>query len=315
MINYVIRRVMIIPVLLIGITLVVFLLIQFAPGDPIMAQYGLNLAQADPAKIARVRAELGLDDPIMVQYGRYLWNLLHGNMGQSITTKTPVFEEMMARFPATLELTIASMFIVIIFSIPLGIVAALKRGSLIDNILMAFSLFGVSMPSFWLGIMLILIFGLWLGWLPIAGRGDGSLLHRLPNLVLPAVTLGFAIMGLNSRIMRSSMLEVLGQDYVRTAHAKGVASGIVLRRHALRNALIPILTLMGVQFAGLLGGAVIIEMIFAWPGIGRLAVNATFRRDYPVIMGTVLVFAFIFIIANLLVDILYTVVDPRIRLD
>jgi ABC-type dipeptide/oligopeptide/nickel transport system permease component len=315
MVNYVIRRLMIIPVLLIGITLVVFLLVQFAPGDPITAQYGLNLAQADPAKIARVRQELGLNDPIMVQYGRYLWNLLHGNMGQSITTKTPVFEEMMVRFPATLELTLSAMFIVIIFSIPLGILAALKRGTLVDNILMGFSLFGVSMPSFWLGIMLILIFGLWLGWTPIAGRGDGPLLERLPNLILPAVTLGFAIMGLNSRIMRSSMLEVLGQDYVRTAHAKGASNRVVLIRHSLRNALIPIITLLGVQFASLLGGAVIIEMIFAWPGIGRLAVNATFRRDYPVIMGTVLVFAFIFIIANLFVDIIYTVVDPRIRFD
>jgi ABC-type dipeptide/oligopeptide/nickel transport system permease component len=218
-----------------------------------------------------------------------------------------------SRFPATLELTIASMIIVIVFSIPMGIIAALNRGSPLDNGLMAFSLLGVSMPSFWLGIMLILLFSLTLGWLPTSGRGTGPIFDRLEYLILPAITLGFAIMGLNSRIMRSSMLEVLDQDYIRTANAKGQKRNLVITRHALRNALIPILTLFGVQFASLLGGAVIIEMIFAWPGLGRLAVNATMRRDYPLIMGSVLLLSFFYLISSLLVDFLYTIVDPRIR--
>jgi len=315
MVNYIIRRLLLVPFLLIGITIVVFILIRLAPGDPIAAQYGLKLSEADPARIARLREELGLNAPLGVQYFRYLKNLLHGDMGQSLTTRVAVIDEIKARFPATLELTLASMFIAVIFSIPLGIIAALKRGSLVDNGLMAFSLFGVSMPSFWLGIMLILIFSLWLNWVPTSGRGDGPIWERLEYLILPAITLGFAIMGLNSRIMRSSMLEVLGQDYIRTAHAKGQKPRIVLTRHAVRNALIPVVTIFGIQFAGLLGGAVIIEMIFAWPGLGRLAVNATMRRDYPLIMGTVLLFSFVYIIANLLVDILYTVIDPRIRFE
>ncbi len=178
---------------------------------------------------------------------------------------------------------------------------------------MGTSLFGVSMPSFWLGIMLILIFGLWLHWFPLSGRGEGPLWTRLNSLFLPSLTLALAIIGLNSRIMRSSILDVLKKDYLRTAHSKGVHPRVVIARHALPNALIPIVTLLGMQFASLLGGAVIIEMIFAWPGVGRLAIDAVLRRDYPVIMGTVLVFALVFMLANLVVDVLYSFLDPRIR--
>ena len=315
MLNYILRRLLLVPLLLLGITIVVFIMIRMAPGDPVTAQYGLKLSEADPVRIERLRQELGLYDPLMVQYFRYLGNLLQGNLGISLTTKLPVLLEIKSRFPATFELTMASMLIVIVFSVPLGILAALKRGSWLDNGLMAFSLFGVSMPAFWLGIMLILLFSITLGWVPTSGRGDGPLFSRLEYLVLPAVTLGFAILGINSRIMRSSMLEVLDQDYIRTAVAKGQKRRIVLTRHALRNALIPIITLFGIQFASLLGGAVIIEMIFAWPGLGRLAVNATMRRDYPVIMGTVLLFSFFYLTASLIVDILYTLIDPRIRFD
>lgn len=315
MANYIIRRLMMIPFMLIGISLIVFILVKMAPGDPIAAQYGLKLSEADPQKIARLREELGLNDPVMVQYVRYLGNVVQGNLGISITTKIPVIQEISSRLPATIELAVAAMAIVICFSIPLGVWAALKRGTLVDNFLMGFSLFGVSMPSFWLGMMLILLFGLVLGWLPVAGRGEGPLWMRWQYLIMPAFTLGFAMMGLNSRIMRSSMLEVLGQDYIRTAHAKGVKPRTVLSRHAIRNALIPIITLLGMQFASLLGGAVIIEMIFAWPGVGRLSVNATMRRDFPVILGTVLVFSFIYILANLLIDVVYTFLDPRIRFD
>ncbi len=313
MTTYIFRRLLILPLLLLGITLIVFMLIQFAPGDPIVARFGLKFDELEPSQIESMREELGLNDPVMVQYGNYLWRLVQGDLGKSITTKAPVIDEIAARFPATIELTLVSMFLVIILSIPLGVFAALKRGSLIDNTLMAGALFGVSIPSFWFGIMSILVFGLWLDWLPITGRGDGPIFGRLENLVLPAVTLGIAIMGINSRMVRSAMLEVLDLDYVRTAHAKGLHPRTVIIRHAIRNALIPVVTVLGLQFAGLLGGAVIIEIIFSWPGIGRLAVNAIWRRDYPVIMGTVLIFSFTFILANLFIDILYTVLDPRIR--
>jgi peptide/nickel transport system permease protein len=312
MTTYIIRRLLILPLLMLGISLIVFILIQMAPGDPIAAQYGLKLAEADPVKIERLRNELGLNDPILVQYGRYLLRLVKGDLGQSLTTRTPVIEEISSRYPATMELAFSAMLLVVIISVPLGVLAALKRGTLMDNFLMAGALFGVSIPNFWFGIMSILVFGLWLGWLPIAGRGDGPLFQRLQYLVLPAFTLAIGLMGINSRLVRSSMLEVLGLDYIRTAYAKGVRPRLVIVRHAVRNALIPVITVLGLQFANLLGGAIIIETIFAWPGIGRLAVNAIWRRDYPVIMGTVLIFSFTFILANLIIDVLYTVLDPRI---
>jgi peptide/nickel transport system permease protein len=313
MTTYIIRRLLIFPLLMLGISLVVFILIQLAPGDPIAAQYGLKLAELDPLQVEKLKEDLGLNDPIMVQYGRYLLRLVQGDLGQSLTTRTPVIEEVAARYPATMELAITAMIMVIIVAVPLGVIAALRRASLVDNFLMAGALFGVSIPGFWFGIMSILVFGLWLGWLPISGRGDGPLFSRLEYLILPSFTLAIALMGIVSRMVRTSMLEVLGLDYIRTAHAKGVRPRTVITRHAIRNALIPVITVLGLQFASLLGGAIIIETIFAWPGIGRLAVNAIWRRDYPVIMGTVLIFSFTFILANLLVDIFYTVLDPRIR--
>ena len=253
MTTYVIRRLLILPLLLLGITLVVFILIQFAPGDPIAAQYGLKLAEADPVKIERLRDEMGLNDPIMVQYGRYLLRLVQGDMGQSITSKIPVVEEIEARFPATIELALTSMIMIILFSIPLGVLAALKRGTLVDNLLMGASLFGVSIPNFWFGIMSILVFGLWLGWLPISGRGDGPLFSRIQYLVLPSFTLAISIMGINSRLVRSSMLEILGLDYIRTARAKGLNPTKVITRHAIRNALIPVVTMLAMQFAAFIG--------------------------------------------------------------
>ncbi|MEN8171795.1 MAG: ABC transporter permease [Chloroflexota bacterium] len=313
--TYILRRVLIIPVLLIGITLAVFLLVRLAPGDPVTAQYGLKLHEVDPAKIEAVREKLGLNDPLHIQYIRYIENLIHGDLGISITSKLPVIDEIRSRFPATLELTVAAMLLSILFSIPLGIVAGLNRGSWIDNLLMGGSLLGVSVPSYWLGIMLMLLFGLTLDWLPVTGRGDGPLWSRLDHLVLPAVTLAFALIGFNSRLMRSAILDVMSKDYIRTARGKGLVNKLVIVRHMLPNALIVLVTVLGMQFAGLLGGAVLIETIFAWPGIGRLAVERVFRRDYPVIMGTVLMFAFIFMISSLVVDIIYSFLDPRIRYD
>jgi len=313
--QYILRRLLILFPLLLAISLITFFLINMAPGDPISAKFGLEIKDLEPERIEQIREELGLNDPLPVQYMRYLGNLLRGDMGQSLTTKRPVSEEILSRFPATLQLTAAAMLFVLLVAIPLGIISAVKRGSLVDNLCMAGGLLGVSMPSFWFGIMLMLLFTLKLGWLPSTGRGDGTFLGALKALIMPALTLGTGMMGLVTRLMRSSMLEILGQDYMRTAHAKGLMPRVVLIRHGMRNALIPVITVIGGQFASLLGGAVIIESVFAWPGIGRLAVDSISRRNYPVIMGTVLVFAVTFVLVNLLVDILYTVVDPRIRYD
>jgi ABC-type dipeptide/oligopeptide/nickel transport system permease component len=300
---------------LLAISFFTFMLINLAPGDPISTRFGLNLNTLDPQRIEQIRQELGLNDPLPVQYLRYLGNLLQGDMGRSLTTHRPVSEEILSRLPATLQLTIASMLFVLLVAVPLGIVSAVKRGSLMDNLCMGSALLGVSMPSFWFGIMLMLLFSLKLGWLPTAGRGDGTVVGTLKALIMPAITLGTGLMGLVARLTRSSMLEVLGQDYMRTAHAKGLKPRLVLVQHGLRNALIPVVTVVGAQFAGLLSGAVITETIFAWPGMGRLAVTAISRRDYPVIMGTVLVFSVVFLLTNLLVDIAYTFIDPRIRYD
>ncbi|UCC52277.1 MAG: ABC transporter permease [Anaerolineaceae bacterium] len=313
--RYIVKRILILIPLLLAISLFTFFLVHLAPGDPIATQFGMNMKRMEPERIEAIREELGLNDPLAVQYLRYLGNLLKGDMGQSLTTKKPVLDEISARLPATIQLTLAAMFVSLLLAIPLGILSAVKRGSIVDKLGMSGALLGVSMPSFWVGIMLMLLFSLQLGWLPSSGRGDGTTVGTIKALILPALTLGMALMGLTTRLMRSSMLEVLGQDYMQTARAKGLRSTIVLNRHGLRNALIPVVTIVGLQFASLLGGAVIVETIFAWPGIGRLAVNAILRRDYPVIMGTVLVFAVVFILMNLLVDLFYTLIDPRINFD
>lgn len=315
MARYILQRLLLLIPLLLGVSVITFAMVHLAPGDPISTQFGLNPRGMEQETIERLRTELGLNDPLPAQYLRYLGNLLRGDMGRSLTTRTPVSREILARMPATVQLTIAAMVIVLLVAIPLGVLSAVRRGSPVDHLSMGGALLGVSVPSFWFGIMLMLLFALKLGWLPSSGRGDGSLGDTLRSLTMPAITLGTGLMGLVTRITRSSMLEVLDQDYVRTARAKGLTPRLVLVRHGLRNALIPVVTVLGMQFAGLLGGAVIIETVFAWPGMGRLAVNAIFRRDYPLIMGTVLVFAVISVLTNLVVDILYTFIDPRIRYD
>ena len=311
--RYILRRLLLVIPLLLAVSLATFMLINLAPGDPISTRFGLNLNNLDPGRIDEIREELGLNDPLPVQYVRYLGNLVKGDMGRSLTTNRPVSQEILSRLPATMKLTLAAMLFVVFIAVPLGIISAVKRGGPIDSVSMTGALVGVSMPSFWFGIMLMLLFSLKLGWLPTSGQGDGTVVGGIKALILPALTLGAGLMGLVARLSRSSMLEVLDQDYMRTAHAKGLAPRLVLFRHGLRNALIPLVTVLGMQFAGLLGGAVIVETIFSWPGMGRLAINAISRRDYPVIMGTVLVFSVVFVLVNLLVDILYTLIDPRIR--
>lgn len=291
------------------------MLIHIAPGDPISTQFGMDPRGADQETVDRLREELGLNDPLYMQYFRYVANLARLDMGNSISTRAPVSREIFSRLPATLELAVAAMTLVVLISIPLGIISALHRGSVLDHVSMGGALVGISMPSFWFGIMLMLLFSLKLGWLPSGGRGDGTFLGELRSLILPAVTLAAGMLGIVTRMMRSSMLETLSQDYVWTARSKGLKNMVVLVRHCLRNAFVPVLTILGLQFASLFGGTVIVETIFSWPGIGRLAIHAISRRDYPVVMGTVLVFSAIFIVVNLIVDLVYTFIDPRISYD
>lgn len=314
MIRYIINRLLLLPPMLLGIATILFLLTQMIPGDPLVGRFGMRIAQMSDTQIASLRAELGLDQPIYVQYWNYIVRLVQGDLGNSITSRSPVIDEILVRFPATLELALSTMLLVILLSIPLGITAALNRGRLLDNILMTTALVGFSMPSFWLGIMLMLLFSLQLGMLPPSGRGEGIIFQRMDHLILPAFTLALIFIGYNSRIVRSATLEIIEQDYVRTARSKGLRERYILARHIILNTLIPLITIMGVQFAGLLGGTVIIETIFAWPGIGRLAVNAVWRRDFPIIIGTTLFFSTFYIVINLIVDLLYVVIDPRIRL-
>ncbi len=315
MLKYITLRLVMLPFLLIGVATVVFILFQFTPGDPISARFGLRISDFSPAQLERMREDLGLNDPVPVQYFRYIGNLLRGDLGISITSRRPVMEEILSRMPATLELALTSILLVTLLSVPLGFMAATWRGSILDNATTSLALVGFSMPSFWLGIMFILLFSIQFNVLPTSGRGEGIILNRLNYLVLPTLTLSLGLIGYNARIVRSAVLEVQNMDYVMTARSKGLRERQVLFRHILPNVLIPIVTVLGLQFAGLLGGAVIIEMIFAWPGIGRLAVNAVFRRDYPIILGTTIFFSAIYIVVNLIIDILYSVIDPRIRLE
>jgi peptide/nickel transport system permease protein len=313
--QYLFRRLIVVPFLLLGVATVVFGLFQLTPGDPLVGRFGLRIDNMDPTLLERMRNDLGLNDPVPVQYVRYMTNLLRGDLGTSITTRAPVLEEITARTGATLELALVSFVLIVVCSIPLGLLAALKRGSFIDRAMMAGALFGFSVPAFWLGTMLILLFSIQFRILPTSGRGDGLLFERLQYLILPAITISLGAIGYNSRIVRSAVLEIVNMAYITTACSKGLHPRRVLLRHLLPNTLIPVVTLMGVQFAGLLGGAAIIETIFAWPGMGRLAINAIGRRDYPLILGTTLVFSFVYILINLVVDMLYVVIDPRIRLE
>ena len=286
-----------------------FLIMHFTPGDPAemiaMARYGVDdLTQED---IECVRIQEGLDAPMHIQYLRWLNHALHGDLGCSLTNGEPVLSEILIRFPATIKLAVVSMIIALLLAIPVGIISATRQYSLIDNASMMGAMLGVSMPNFWLGLLLILFFSLYLGWFPVCGYGG------FEYIVLPALTLGTGMTAITARLMRSNMLEVLRQDYVRTARAKGLGEKVVISKHALKNALIPIVTVIGMQFGRVLEGAVIVETIFAWPGIGKLLVDSIYARDFAMIQGGVLFVAAIFVIVNLVVDISYTYLDPRIR--
>ncbi len=306
MLGYVLRRLGLTCLVLLAVSGLVFLMSHLTPGDPATIMLGENASSAD---VLRLRHDLGLDRPLLVQYGVYVGNVLRGDLGRSIRSGRPVAGEIWDRFPPTLQLTLAATAVASAAGILLGAIAALLRNRLIETLLMSASLLGISMPSFWLGLLLILLFGLVLRWFPITG-GSGW-----QALVLPTVTLGSQAAAVLARLTRASLLDVLPSDFVRTARAKGVASRRILFHHALRNALIPVVTVIGLQFGGLLGGAVIVESVFARAGLGRFAVSAIQSRDFPLIQGIVLFAAAVYALVNLSVDILYVALDPRIDYD
>ena len=309
MLKFIMKRMLLMFIVMLGVTMMTFLIMHLTPGDPAemiaMARYGVDdLTQED---IEWVRIQEGLDAPIHIQYLRWLNHALHGDLGCSLTNGEPVLSEILIRFPATIKLAVVSMIIALIIAIPVGIISATRQYSLIDNASMMGAMLGVSMPNFWLGLLFILLFSLYLGWFPVCGYGG------FEYIILPALTLGTGMAAITARLMRSNMLEVLGQDYIRTARAKGLGEKVVLSKHALKNALIPIVTVIGMQFGRVLEGAVIVETIFAWPGIGKLLVDSIYARDFAMIQGGVLFVAAIFVTVNLVVDISYTYLDPRIR--
>ena len=315
MIPYIIRRFLIaIPVLL-GITFITFAIIHLAPGDPIRMM--LATEKITPAVADHLTTYYGLDKPWYVQYATYIGNLLRGDLGISITTRTSVSDSIKQRLPNTMLLAFSSMFLALLIAIPIGIISATRRNSLADYLSMTGAMIGVSMPNFWLGLLLLLLFGLRWKMLPIWGIGSlgNGLWDFLSHLIMPSITLGTGLAALLTRLTRASLMEVLSEEYIRTARAKGLRERIVLYKHALRNALIPVTTTAGIQFGALLGGAFIVESIFSWPGMGRLALQGIQKRDLPIIQGTTLVFAVCFVLVTLLVDILYVFIDPRIRYD
>ncbi|MFH1873964.1 MAG: nickel ABC transporter permease [Pseudomonadota bacterium] len=303
--RYLFRRILAIIPILFAVSTIVFFLIHFIPGDPVDLIIG---EQALPTDRARISRELNLDKPVAVQYGIFLKGLVTGNWGTSIFNGRSVIENLKERYPATLLLACAAMFVAVLVAIPLGVLAAIKRYSIWDSSAMFLALVGISVPNFWLGPVLILIFSVYLGWLPIAGGGS------LISIILPAITLGAALAAMLSRMTRSSMIEEIKADYVTTARAKGLSERQVIFKHAFKNALNPIITIVGLQVATLLAGTIITEKIFSWPGLGTLLLDSINRRDYPVVQGCILIISFAYVIINMLVDVCYKLFDPRIRL-
>lgn len=303
--NLYVRQVLQSAFVLLNVTIAVFVLIRIVPGDPVRLMLGM---EASEDAIQAARAQFGYDRPLHEQYLRFVGGALRGDLGHSLRFRRPVGELLMETLPATLELAAAAVGIALVLAIPAGIYAAVHRGSLADRVLMAGALIGQAMPIFWLGIMFITLFSVKLGWLPTSGRGS------LAQLVMPSVTLSTYVMALLARLTRSNMLEVLREPYVRTARAKGLREALVVHKHALKSAALPIVTVLGLQIGALLSGAVVTETVFNWPGIGTLALRAIQQRDYPVLQGVVLVSAVLFVVINGIVDLLYRFLDPRVRL-
>ena len=303
--NFLLRRLLLLIPVLWGVATLVFLLLHFIPGDPVDLMLGDSALGTDRETL---RDQLGLNDPLIIQYLRYFGDLLQGDWGTSLFSKKPVFEEIMERVPATMELMLGAMVVTILVAMPLGLIAAVNKGTWIDQGAMIFSLLGVSIPNFWLGPMLILLFSIHFDLLPVNERGG------LEHLILPALTLGTSLASILARITRSSVVETLQAEYIRTARSKGISELRILFRHALRNALIPIVTVIGLQVGVLLSGAIITEAIFDWPGLGNLLISAINSRNYPLVQGCVLFIAGSYVMVNLVIDLLYAYLDPRIRL-
>jgi peptide/nickel transport system permease protein len=304
MLNFILSRLLSVFIVTLGVITLVFFLIHLVPGDPIQVMLGERATLADQEAL---RHQLGLDQPLLTQWVNYLGQLLQGDLGTSLHSKEPINELLLQRLPATLELAFAGLLVALLIALPLGSIAALRKGSVYDQGAMVFSLLGVSIPNFWMGPMLIIIFSLWLGWLPVSGR------EGLLSIILPALTLGTALAAILARMVRSTLLEVLHEDYIRTARAKGLSEIAMIIHHALRNAALPIITILGLQLGTLLGGAVITETVFAWPGIGQLTIESIQRRDYPVVQACVLLISLSYVFVNTLTDILYAGLDPRVR--
>ncbi len=300
--QYILKRLWHTVFVLMGISMIAFFFIHLS-GDPVMLMLP---GDASMQEIEELREQLGFNDPLVKQYLRFITNALRGDFGNSLYYHVPAMSLILERLPASLELAVVAMAFALLVAIPLGVISAVRRGTFLDMGAMLTALFGLSMPHFWLGIMLVLLFSVKLGWLPTSGRGG------FEHLIMPSIALGLSLLALFARLTRSVMLEVLGQDYIRTARAKGLKEHWVVGKHAIKNALIPLVTVAGMQFGFLIGGTVIIETVFAWPGVGRLVVQAIFNRDYPLVQATVLVLAVIFVLVNLLVDLLYVYLDPQI---
>jgi peptide/nickel transport system permease protein len=286
------------------VAVLVFLLIHFIPGDPVDVMLGESAQAADREALRRA---LGLDQPLLQQLGGYLKGLANLDLGRSLHSQRPIVELLAERLPATIELAVAALAVTLVLALPLGLIAAARHGTAWDHGAMSFSLLGVSIPNFWMGPLLILVFALWLGWFPVSGRGEAG------GVVLPALTLGTSLSAILARMIRSSLLEVLGDDFIRTAYAKGLSRRQVIIRHALPNALLPVITILGLQLGTLLAGAVITETVFSWPGIGLLTIEAIQSRDYPVVQACVLLIALTYVVINSFTDVLYALIDPRIR--
>lgn len=306
MLRYFLHRVLLAMPVLLGVATLVFSLIHLVPGDPAQAMLGDGAA---PTDIAELRTNLGLDQPLLTQYVTFLRHAVTGDLGKSFRTGQPVTTMIIERIPATAELAIAAMLVAMVIAIPLGVVAAVWRGTAVDYSAMTFALAGVSIPNFWLGPLLAIVFAVELGWLPVSGRGT------LAHLVLPAISLGLALAAILARMTRASLLDELGELYVRAARARGVSNAAAIIWHALRNSMVPLLTIIALQFGAVLTGAVITETIFAWPGIGRLLIQSIGFRDYPMVQGCILLIAVTYVTVNLITDLMYGVLDPRIRFE
>lgn len=303
MATFVIRRILLVIPVMLGVSIAAFLMSHLVPGDPVSVMLGETATAED---VERLREELGFNDPIYVQYLRYMGGVVQGDLGTSIRSGQPVLDEIVERLPSTAALTLSAVVLAAMVGITLGVVAAVRGGGWADSLIMGFAMLGISTPTFWSGILLILFFGLMLGWFPIAGEGPKA-------LVLPTVTLAAPASAVLARITRSSVLEVIGLDFIQSARSKGLSERLVIMRHVLRNALIPVITILGLQFGGLMSGSVIVESVFTRPGLGRYTITAIQSRDFPQIQGIVLVVAAIYVFVNLAVDLLYAVIDPRIR--